>query len=212
MAEEQREVVDLRNERGESRQYETVASRLARFRSMERYHDFALMTEIIKDDGDSIAVKATIGFYLPSGNFCTLATGHAQEWHDSSEINRTACMENAETSAWGRALAAFGFASPLGIASDDEVKKAQRREKDLKELDGRANGHLVMLQNAAKQGMKALGEVWNGLSKADRKPVSKYMAKLRIQAEAVDGKAETGEGRTDETRVHRNAPERDSVD
>ena len=208
MADEQgREIVDLRNERGEARQYETVASRLARFRAA--YPDHALLSTVFKDDGDSIAVKAQVGFYLPTGQLVILAEGHAQEFHDSSTINRTACMENAETSAWGRALAAFGFASPVSVASADEIEKAQRRERELKQLDGRANGHLVMLQNAAKQGMKALGEVWNGLSKADRKPVSKYMAKLRIQAEAVDGKAETEEGRTDETRVHRNAPERD---
>ena len=216
MADEQgREIVDLRNERGEATQYETVASRLYRFREVAKYRDdFALLSEIIKDDGDSIVIKATIGFYSPTGTLIPVATGHSETFRDDqSEINRTATMEVTETSAWGRALAAFGFGSPLGLATQDEVNKAKDRAKELKQLDGRANGHLVELQNAAKKGMKELGLIWNGMSKADRKPVSKYMAKLRIQAAEVDdGKATTEAGRDDTKGVRGNASERGDVD
>lgn len=190
MSEEQkleREVVGLTNERGEIRQYETVASRLARFRA--QYPAYSLLTEIIKDDNDSIAVKAQIGYYTESNFFCVLAEGHAQEFHDSSAINRTACMENAETSAWGRALAAFGFGSASGIASADEVEKAQRRERDLSE---REPGVLVILQNAAKQGTKALVDAWGELSEADRTSCINYMPKLKAQAKKVSTEAKNG--------------------
>lgn len=183
--EEQREVVALRNERGETRNYETVASRLNRFRA--QFPDHALLSEVFKDDGDSIAIKAQIGFYLPSGQLVILAEGHAQEFHDASTINRTACMENAETSAWGRALAAFGFAGPTSVASADEVEKAKRREAELKNQDSREPGCLVLLQNAAKQGTKALEEAWtNELNKADRRACSKYMNDLKRKAQGAD--------------------------
>lgn len=209
MAEEQREVVGLTNERGEVRQYETVASRLARFRA--QYPGYTLMTEIIKDDGDSIAVKARIGFYTESNFFCLLAEGHAQEFHDSSAINRTACMENAETSAWGRALAAFGFGSPAGIASADEVEKAQRRERELKE---REPGTLILLQNAAKQGTKALVDAWGSLKNVDRAACREYMPKLKSEAKKVDqnGTSKAEEGRTGEAGVRKPASDPDSVD
>jgi hypothetical protein len=209
MSEDQREVVQLKNERGEARSYETVASRLARFR--EKYPTHALLTEILKDDNDSIAIKAQIGFYTESNFFCVLAEGHAQEFHDSSSINRTACMENAETSAWGRALAAFGFGSPTSVASADEVEKAQRRERELKEHEP---GVLVLLQNAAKNGMKELTEAYSDLKNIDRAAVRDYMPGLKREAMKVDknGKAQTEAGRASETRVHNAAPNNDDLD
>ena len=190
MSEEQkdeREIVGLTNERGEVRNYETVASRLARFR--KAYPGYSLRSEILKDDGDSIQVKATIGFYTEQNSFCVLAEGHSQEYHSSSAINRTSCVENAETSAWGRALAAFGFGSPTGVATSDEVEKAKRRERDLEE---RAPGVLVILQNAAKQGIKALVAAWEELKESDRAACSNYMPKLKAEAKKVDREKANG--------------------
>ena len=54
-----------------------------------------------------------------------LAVGHALEEKASSYINKTSFVENAETSAWGRALAAFGIGiDGTGIASASEVLNA----------------------------------------------------------------------------------------
>ena len=185
MTEEQREVIGLQNERGETRQYETVASRLARFRASNPAH--ALRSEILRDDGDSFVVKAQIGFYTESDFFCVLAEGHSEEFRSASTINRTSALEVAETSAWGRALAAFGFASPVSIASADEVEKAQRRERELKDQDEKEPGTLILLQNAAKNGTDALQEVWlNELTKRDRHACSKYMNTLKRQAAKAD--------------------------
>ena len=44
-----------------------------------------------------------------------------------SRAQATCPIEDAETSAWGRALAAAGFSSSKGIASLEEVQEAQRR-------------------------------------------------------------------------------------
>lgn len=187
MTEEQREVVGLTNERGETRQYETVASRLARFRAAHPAH--ALRSEVLRDDGDSFVVKAQIGFYTESDFFCVLAEGHSEEFRSASTINRTSALEVAETSAWGRALAAFGFGSPVSIASADEVEKAQRRERELKDQDAKEPGTLILLQNAALGGTVALQEAWmNELTKRDRHDCSKYMNNLKKQAAKVDKK------------------------
>lgn len=210
--EPQREVMQLQNGDGEARPYEPVASRLARFRF--KFPDHALLSEIIKDDGDSIAIKAQIGFYLPTGAFVLLAEGHSETFRDDpSVINRAATMEVTETSAWGRALAAFGFASPVSLATADEVEKAQRREKSMTDQAAREPGCLVLLQNAAKKGLKELERVWKQeLQNADRKACSKYMPNLKVTAEKNDGAAKGKARRTDAPRDGGDGSERDSVD
>lgn len=54
-------------------------------------------------------------------------TGHAQELESASFINKTSALENAETSAWGRAMSALNIGIDVGIASADEVNKAINR-------------------------------------------------------------------------------------
>ena len=51
--------------------------------------------------------------------------GHAQEIIGSSQVNITSALENAETSAVGRALAFAGLAVNGSIASADEINKAK---------------------------------------------------------------------------------------
>ena len=51
------------------------------------------------------------------------ATGHSEEFRRQGRINATSAYENAETSAIGRALAAFGFGG-TEFASANEVQSA----------------------------------------------------------------------------------------
>lgn len=53
-----------------------------------------------------------------------LATGHAYEVENSSQINETSFLENAETSAIGRALAVLGLGSETSMASAEEMVNA----------------------------------------------------------------------------------------
>lgn len=100
------------------KEYETVASRVARFR--EEYSEtFSITTEIVSVDESVVIMKATIS----DKDQRVIATGHAEEQRASSQINRTSALENAETSAIGRALAAFGMAG-TEFASADEVAQA----------------------------------------------------------------------------------------
>jgi hypothetical protein len=97
--------------------YETVASRVSRFR--EKYgYEYAITTEIHSIDEKTVVMKASI-----SSEGVVRATGYAEESRTSSSINRTSALENCETSAIGRALAAFGMAG-TEYASADEVAQA----------------------------------------------------------------------------------------
>jgi hypothetical protein len=114
------------------KEYETVASRVQRFR--KDFPDRSLLTELVSRDDDAVVVKALI-----SNGERTLATGHAEESRTSSQINMTSALENAETSAIGRALAAFGYAG-TEYASADEVANAvkQRAQSPSKPAVGTA--------------------------------------------------------------------------
>lgn len=99
------------------KEYQTVALRVQHFR--EHHPDWSLLTEIVSADVDCVRMRAWIAD--PTGR--VMATGHAEEYRRASEINRTSALENCETSAIGRALAAMGLAG-TEFASADEVARA----------------------------------------------------------------------------------------
>ena len=102
--------------------YQTVALRVKNFR--EAHKDYRLLTEIVTRDEECVVMRAMIAD--PNGNI--LATGHAEEYRASSKINATSALENAETSAIGRALAALGLGG-TEFASADEVARAVSGQK-----------------------------------------------------------------------------------
>lgn len=104
------------------KEYQTVALRVKNFR--EKHPDFTLSTEIVSRDAEVVVMKALIAD--EKGRL--IATGHAEEKRTSSQINRTSALENAETSAIGRALASFGLGG-TEFATADEVANAIHQQK-----------------------------------------------------------------------------------
>ena len=98
------------------REYKTVALRIQEFR--EKHPDFTIQTELVEANDILVVMKATISMGPQ-----VIATGYAEEVRTASKINRTSALENAETSAVGRALAFFGLGGSE-IASADEVASA----------------------------------------------------------------------------------------
>lgn len=98
------------------KEYKTVALRIQEFR--EKHPDFTIQTELVEANDILVVMKATI-----SAGGMVIATGYAEEVRTASKINRTSALENAETSAVGRALAFFGLGGSE-IASADEVANA----------------------------------------------------------------------------------------
>lgn len=100
--------------------YVTVAERITAF--YERFPEGSLRSEIVFDDGKRVVVKAT-AHRTPED--LAPATGHAEEVRGEGMVNKTSALENAETSATGRAIAMLGFALSKGIASREEMQQAQ---------------------------------------------------------------------------------------
>ena len=100
------------------KEYSTVSERVADFRSNEKYQDYSIETEIISCT-DTVLINATI----KNEDGRIIANGHAEEVRGSSNINKTSALENCETSAIGRALAALNFGGEQ-FASANEVSEA----------------------------------------------------------------------------------------
>ena len=111
------------------REYETVALRVKKFR--EKHPNYRLLTEIQHRDEDCVVMRAMIA----DEEGRTLATGHSEEYRQSSTINKTSALENAETSAIGRALAALGLGG-TEFATADEVANAIKQQEGITPTSG----------------------------------------------------------------------------
>jgi deoxycytidylate deaminase len=105
------------------KKYTTVAVRVELMR--RHFGDLGVSTEIVeygRAKGDPVVVKATI----TDASGRVLATGHAEEIRGMGHVNTTSALENAETSAVGRALAALGI-SGGEFASANEMDAVERK-------------------------------------------------------------------------------------
>lgn len=103
-----------------NKEYRTVALRVQMFREHCTLADgWGIHSKLVHHDDLKVIMKAWVSH--PSG--AVLGTGYAEEVRTSSKINATSALENAETSAIGRALAACGFGGSE-YASANEVQGA----------------------------------------------------------------------------------------
>lgn len=105
--------------------YTPVAERIRLF--YERFPAGRIVTELVSSeprDGANLVTFRAMA-YRAATDTLPAATGWAAERDDDGEINAVACVENAETSAIGRALANLGFATSVR-PSREEMEKANR--------------------------------------------------------------------------------------
>lgn len=153
MAKPETGVVNIRG-----KEYQTVALRVQKFR--EAHSEWTIDTEIVTRDADCVVMRARI--LDETGRL--RGTGYSEEYRKSSQINRTSALENAETSAIGRALAACGFGG-TEYASANEVQNAIQQQEaqkpDIpagKPTDGAWDGMDPAQQQALQQIAATVGE------------------------------------------------------
>lgn len=121
--------------------YIPVHERITKF-----YRDFPegkINTEILEHDVEKGFVLIRASVYRTCISDRAASTGHAFEERSAGYGNKTSYIENAETSAVGRALALLGFEITKGVASREEMQKVQRMQSaDLKVV--RENGHYLV--------------------------------------------------------------------
>ena len=107
------------------KEYITVNERLIYFRNKEEFKGFGIKEDIVSIDDTEGIFKVTI--YDSNGE--PIVSAHAQEYRDSSYINKTSFVENGFTSALGRALGYLGIGIDTSIASANEVQNAVTNQK-----------------------------------------------------------------------------------
>ena len=154
------------------KEYQTVALRVQKFR--EAHPTWALTSEVLFRDAECVVMKSIIAD--ETGR--VLATGHAEEYRKSSQINGTSALENAETSAHGRALAALGIGG-TEFASANEVQNAIHQQA---EKPHPRRGALEVAFKAVDS-MASLQALWQNLSAEDKKIAAdlKDIAKERVK-------------------------------
>ena len=124
------------------KQYAEVHERIKHFRGEPNYASLGISTEVLEWDKDKeeIVIRATI-YDTNSDNGRILASGIAHERRDdkNSFVNKTSYVENAETSAIGRALACMGIGIEDAYASAFEVANA------IAQQDGKKKDHLKVV-------------------------------------------------------------------
>ncbi|CAB4166094.1 hypothetical protein UFOVP847_10 [uncultured Caudovirales phage] len=108
------------------KKYTEVSVRIEAFRQVFGT-ELGINTMVLVDDGKRVVVKAMIS----TANDHVIGSGMAEEIRGSSNVNKTSALENCETSAIGRALAAIGlhggtYASANEIAAVGRKEEAQR--------------------------------------------------------------------------------------
>lgn len=128
----------------QGKQYVLVSDRIIYFN--QNYPNGAIVTQLLSPvESDVVVVKA---FVIPDhANKERQFTGYSQAVKGAGFINKTAALENAETSAVGRALAMMGIGVIDSVASADEVNKAQGTDPKI------AKAKSELLQEFTKAGV-----------------------------------------------------------
>lgn len=104
--------------------YEPVEDRLRRF--WEENGQGRVSTELVYRDERQYVIRAEI--YTDREDQRPVATGYAEELISSKGVNSTNALENAETSAIGRALANLNYAPKGSRPSREEMTKANGQQ------------------------------------------------------------------------------------
>jgi len=115
----------------ESKDYVEAHQHLLFYRNTPAYAGWSIESDFVDLQPDRCCIKAIIR----DADGRIRATGHAHEDRTSSMINKTSYVENCETSAFGRALAALGIGIETSIASANEVQMAIAKQENFNDLN-----------------------------------------------------------------------------
>lgn len=134
--------------------YSPVAMRVEMLRK-EYGTELSITTEIVVADERVVIMRATI-----AEGERVLATGYAEEFRSTKGVNSTSALENAETSAVGRALAALGlgggeYASADELAGAVQQQKAAEAQQQVRDMRQQQHDEALEANRASVDAIKA---------------------------------------------------------
>lgn len=154
------------------KEYVMVNERIKELKRL--YPDYSIVTEIEHLEDKMCVIKATI--LDAEGN--PKATGHAYEREGSTPINRTSFIENAETSAVGRAIGFMNIGIDTSICSAEELAIAISQQETPEQIaERKLNGEDVQLPSGE--------DFAKAMKSAPKKSTKKQIAEIEKIAEAI---------------------------
>lgn len=164
------------------KEYVMVNERIKEFKRL--YPDYAIVTEIEHLEDKMCVVKAMV--LDAEGN--PKATGHAYEREGSSPINRTSFIENAETSAVGRALGFLNIGIDTSICSAEELAIAISQQETPEQIaERKLNGEDVQLPSgedfakAMKYASTQQVTMIKNIAERIGQPIDKILTKYKVK-------------------------------
>ena len=143
--------------------YETVDSRVHKF--WDKHPNGRIATSVeFHEESKRWVVRTEV--YRDVLDPFPAATGYAEEVIGSSMVNKTAALENAETSSIGRALANLGFSTKGARPSLEEMAKS-KRHGEAPYVDG-SNANAV----ATKSQQDTVVNIVGGFARQVKAPVT----------------------------------------
>lgn len=174
-------------------EYVEVSERLAAFHA--KYPNGSLQTEweMCEVGGEQFVVVIAFAYRDPYDP----RPGMGMAWEPfpgKTPFTRNSELMNAETSSWGRAIAALGFKVNRGVASADEIRAAQERRVETNGKPETIDAERVKAIHAAMHGLTyqqidlALGAAGiDALRARSRKAAQERIASLTVaQADALE--------------------------
>lgn len=128
-----------------NKKYTQVVHRMEAFRR-DHGTGYGVDTNILVDDGHRVVIKAIV----TNSNGHIVGSGMAEEIRGQGHVNTTSALENAETSAIGRALASLGLAGGE-YASANEMDAVSRKQEA---IDGASEPAQSQHQNQSPDPMQ----------------------------------------------------------
>lgn len=141
--------------------YAMVAERVTAFRKI--FPEGFIKTDIVFNDGTTILMKCSVGYYREDGSECVLATDYAQEVRGRGLVNGTSHVENCSTGCTGRAIGKLGIGlNGGGICSAEELVNAITAQKQIDEEEK---------EEIRKLNRESLGKQIGDVVMAERLPI-----------------------------------------
>lgn len=138
-------MADMKTINIRGKEYVTVNERLKAFRS--QFKDYSLIGRIVEQTADSIVFEAQI----IDDKGVVRANAFSRETVGKGGVNKFAMLENAETSAWGRALGNFGIGIDTAVCTADELNAKLQHESDVESAPAKQSATNTHGKDAAEE-------------------------------------------------------------